>query len=196
MMLADRLKSAIGNQPKRTWKLRPEILLCPNIPKPLHHVNPRTVLGSAWWDVVRRAAYESTDFHCVACGISRVSGERGLLDAHEVYAIDYKRGRAVYVEAVPLCQKCHAYIHDGRLKALLDKHEITQARFAAVIQHGDRVLAAAGLKRLTHAERENIITDSIVVGDVAEWGQWRLVVNGVEYPPKFFTYEEWKEMMQ
>jgi hypothetical protein len=156
---------------------------------------PRVVLGGKWWNDARRAAYESTDFHCLACGVSkyRVKGGRQILDAHEVYQTDYQAGRMVFVEAVPLCPYCHAYIHDGRLKMLLDKHEITQARYAAVIQHGDTVLAQAKLSKPTHNIREAAMKEAIVAGQVAEWAAWRLVVNGVEYPPLYKTFEEWKK---
>jgi len=36
----------------------PELLLHPNIPKPLHGVNPRSILGQQWWDVISVTSYQ------------------------------------------------------------------------------------------------------------------------------------------
>jgi hypothetical protein len=85
-----------------------------------------------------------------------------------------------YVEAVPLCHFCHNYIHQGRLQALLDKHKITQQRFVAIIQHGERVLAKAGLRKPPPYK-----------GPMVEWKKWRLVVNGRMYKPKYPSEKAW-----
>lgn len=163
-------------------KTRPRLLLQPVIPKPMHGVAPRVVLGSKWWDETRQQALASTDRYCAACGIHESCAEfHRRLEAHEVYRIDYRRGRMVYVEAVPLCHACHSYIHVGRLRGLLEAGAISHGRFTAIIQHGDRVLAAA---RIQKPEQ--------YTGPAAGWRHWRLVVNGQEYPPKFKSAIEWE----
>lgn len=165
---------------KRTWKLRPEILVGPNTPKPMHGVVPREILGTKWWNATRKAAYASTDQHCVACGLHKlVSKGRQWLEAHEVYEIDYLEGKMSYVETVPLCHYCHNYVHDGRLQALLDQGKIQHAKYVAIIQHGDRIIKAAGLVRARYS------------GPFADWSDWRLLLEGKEYPPKFKTFEDW-----
>ena len=188
--LTSKFKKAL----QREWKRRPEVLLCPNIPKPMHGLAPRVVLGQKWWDKTRQAAYTSTLYHCIACGVYKHDA-RGhkWLEGHEWYDIDYAKGRMVYVETIPLCNYCHSYIHDGRLLALLKSREITAQRYAAVIQHGDRVLAAAGLQRMTHAERDEAIKQLILAGKIADWGRWRLVVDGKKYKPLYKSYEEWEQ---
>jgi hypothetical protein len=102
------------------------------------------------------------------------------MEAHEIYRTDYAIGRLYYLEAVPLCQFCHAFIHSGRLQALLDRNQITQQRYVAVIQHGERVLANAGLVKPKQYD-----------GPIAEWGKWRLVVGRRMFKPKFKSLEEW-----
>lgn len=163
------------------WTPRPEILLLPNIPKPLHGLAPRVILGDKWWNETRHAAYKSTDYHCIACGVHKLLA-RGpkWLEGHEVYRTDYVHGRMVYVEAVPLCNFCHNFIHSGRLQALLDKHKITQQRYTSIIQHGERILARAGLCKPRPYE-----------GKVAEWSKWRLVLNRRMYKPRFRSLEDW-----
>lgn len=175
------------------WKRRPSILLCPNIPKPLHGVNPRSVLGDRWWDSTRKRAYKRTNYRCQACGVHKKNAKsRKWLEGHELYDTDYEAGRLTYIETVPLCHFCHNYIHDGRMHMLLQQGYMPQAKFVAIIQHGDRVLADAGLRRPTLAERELEIILRFSEGKCARWDQWRLVAFNKEYPPKFKTLEEWE----
>lgn len=63
---------------------------------------------------------------------------------------------------------------------MLDRWEVKQSKFTDVMLHGDRVLRDAGLRRLNPYE-----------GPVAEWGRWRLVLNGKEYNPVFKSYDAW-----
>jgi hypothetical protein len=184
MSLADRLRIAMGDmKPKPAWKQRPELLLLPNIPKPMHRVAPREILGSKWWNETRQAAYRSTSYHCLACGVYKMDALfRQWLEGHEVYEIDYVHGRMVYVETVPLCHCCHNYSHDGRLQALLGQGKVSQAKFVAIIQHGDGVLFRAGLRKVISYD-----------GPCAEWKKWWLVLNGKQYPPHFKTFEQWKQ---
>lgn len=157
------------------WHLRPEVLLLPNIPKPLHGVAPRVVLGKEWWDQERAKAYASTNYHCIACGVHKTEAqEHKWLEGHEVYSVDHDRKIMTYLETVPLCHYCHSFIHNGRLQTMLDSGEITQQKFDAVMRHGEVVLRRAGLKRKK------------------EWADWRLVVNGKEYPPLYKSFEEWE----
>ncbi len=179
MKLTDLLRNA---QPtKVSWVRRPEILLCLQTPKPLHEVCPRIILGKKWWDETRQKAYESTGYHCVACGVHKYLAQmHQWLEGHEVYKIDYRRGRMTYVETVPLCHFCHAYIHRGRLDALLSKDQISGALHDAIIGHGDSVLHVAKIKK-----------KPLYSGTVADWHKWRLILEGKEYPPKYKSFEEW-----
>lgn len=150
------------------------------------------MLGQAWWDKTRKEAYASTDWHCLACGVfKRDAKYHKWLEGHEIYLIDYVKGRAKYIRTVPLCHFCHNYIHDGRLRHLLQKGEIHHAKFTAIIQHGDAVLAAAGLARLSYEEREQEAAQLSQAGRVAHWGRWRLVIGRKQYLPKFKNYTEW-----
>lgn len=178
--------------PKIDWK--PEILLQPNIPKPLHQVNPRSILGSSWWNKTRKAAYASTGFHCLACGVHKDKATyRQWLEGHEVYEIDYSLGRLTYLYTAPLCHFCHNFIHDGRLANLLQQGKIHHHKYAAILKHGDAVLRAANLRKLSLEDREREGRRREVLGGLAKWEDWRLELDGVLYPPKFKNYEEWLE---
>ncbi len=186
------------NCPK-PWKMRPEVLLCPNIPKPMHGVAPRIVLGQEWWDGERTKAFRATAYHCIACGIfkrggrlpSRLFGNNRpphRLEGHEIYDIDYLMGRMYYKEAVPLCTPCHQFIHCGRLEMMRQKGEVTDEEYQRIITHGTSILNKAKLKK-----------PEPYAGPTADWVDWRLVINGLgpggivtkEYPPKFKNYQEW-----
>lgn len=113
------------------------------------------------------------------------------MEAHEIYDIDYIKGRAVFVEVVPLCHFCHNYIHDGRLTDLLQKGKVPHSKFVSIIQHGDRVLKSAGLSRLSKLERDREIALLEADGKLAAWESWRLILDGVEYPPIYKTFNDW-----
>lgn len=171
---------------------RPEILLCPNVPKPMHGVAPRVILGENWWNETRKKAYEASHYRCVTCGVLKTRAKyHQWLEGHEIYDIDYARGRMVYFETVALCHFCHNYIHDGRLNFLLAKGKVHHAKYNAIIQHGDAVLALAGLSRRSFEERELEAMDLERQGKIAPWAKWRLVLNGKLYPPKYKSFREW-----
>lgn len=173
----------MATEPLPVEERRPEVLLLPNIPKPLHGVAPREILGRKWWDAARKAAYESTGQRCIACGVHKSQAKsRKWVEGHEEYDTDYLLGRLTYLRTIPLCHFCHNFIHSGRLQALLDRGEVHQAKYVGIIQHGERILAEAGLSRPDPYE-----------GPIADWGDWRLVIDGKEYPGKFKTFEEWRD---
>ena len=175
------------------WTPNPSLLLHPNIPKPLHGVAPRTVMGSAWWAKEKKACYKSTDYHCEACGVHKSCAKyHQWLEAHEVYEVDYERGTSTYVRATPLCHFCHNYIHDGRMQALLERGELHHAKYSAILQHGDEVLNNAGTKRESRAVREAMLVDLFSQGRLAEWHDWRMVIGDQSFPPIYSTIDEWE----
>lgn len=184
-----------------TGKLHPEILMHPNIPKPLHEVNPRNIMGQDKWDVARKEAYASTNYHCIACGVHK-SDAKGhqWLEAHEFYNIDYEAGMVEIDRIIPLCHYCHNFIHSGRLSMILGK-EKSEEEVIEILEHGFRILSEAELRcfyftlHLAHelgAETYDVVQADTPDGETPAWEDWRLVWEGVEYPPKYKTYEEWK----
>lgn len=160
--------------------MRPELLLHPNIPKPLHGMSPRELLGDEWWDSTREWVYQNAGYRCQCCGVPKQEAKyHKWLEAHETYDYDYAEGLATVNEIVALCHSCHNYIHSGRLQALLDAGKIPASKHRDIMQHGDRILREAGLTRPEPPE------------EIAEWSRWRIVICGRVYPTRWPSYEHW-----
>lgn len=157
----------------------PELLLHPNIPKPLHGCAPRVVKGSKWWDEKRRDAYARHQDRCWACGVhkSQQKGKTKWLEAHECYEIDYVRGRMELVEVAALCHYCHNFIHSGRLNILEREGEVSHAEAELIREHGRNLI-----KGLTKPPPPLLM---------AKWSRWRMVVDGKEYGPTTPDFDAW-----
>jgi hypothetical protein len=107
-------------------KLRPWLLLHPNIPMPLHGLAPRIILGESWWQQQKKLAKEKSDNRCLACGVTPKQAKyHQWLETHEVYNM-YSNGTIEFKTCVALCHSCHSYIHDSRMQALTEKKNIQE----------------------------------------------------------------------
>lgn len=193
-------------------KFQPEILLHPNIPKPLHGLNPRSIMGQEWWDVERQKAYASTNFHCLACGVHK---SRAIihkwLEAHEYYNFDYPHGTITIEKIIPLCHACHNFIHSGRLMKLLFRGEVSEQTFWEIVKHGVSLLHKNSLghnpfmlgviRQVSDAfPYPKWVAPLLTIapkypsgGENVPWGDWRLIFNGKSYAPLHKSFEEWKK---
>jgi len=184
------LSSQNGKTLKFTRRLKthtddydPAILTHPNIPKPLHGVNPRTIMGEEAWRELSSRLRNGVMF-CQACGTSKFIS--GTFDCHEVYRIWYKPGIAKFVKFVCICKDCHNFIHDGRLSAMVDKTEdgkrdTAELEYFRIIDRGEAILKKHNLKKKPYDE------------DCAEWSKWRMIYEGKEYKPIYKNMKEWRE---
>lgn len=178
------------------WK---HLLLHPNIPKPLHGLNPRTLLGQDWWDVERQKAYQKNNYHCWACGVAKSEAKfHHWLEAHECYEIDYEEGIAEMKMISALCHACHNYIHNGRLQELLNSNEIEINKYNEIMIHGSFLVAeiyfeSSFPKELKFLERTLASLKKLKNREIglAEWKEWRLVLNGISYEPIHKSVEDW-----
>lgn len=180
--------------------MRPELLQHPQIPAALAGVSPRIIMGQDWWDVQRRIVYAKNSGHCWACG------EEGRLEAHEVYEVDYKLGRMVFIEIVALCGLCHSFVHIGRTTRLMEEKKITKEAWKQILKHSLAVLKGAGLKAhwglgivLRFLPTSMSVKDVLWLTRVrlkriepipprpipVPWRSWRMVFQDKEYPPRF-----------
>lgn len=190
--------------------IRPDLLLCPVIPPPLHGLSPRKILGQTWWDSVRQSVYGVNDHCCWACGVHKSEAfYKKYLEAHEVYDIDYTTHMMMLEEIVGLCHSCHNYIHVGFLLSKYRNDVVSKSYVTNVLNHGIRILSAAGLKpQATQAYHWltmyknydelaalKYIKDAKLQGDkfrFESWDEWKIIIEGTEYKGK--TVPEWENM--
>lgn len=182
--------------------MKPEILTHPHIPKPLHGMNPRTILGKEWWDRERFAAQERTNYTCAACGVKKHEAKKHQwLEGHEFWDINYMTGVCEVKSIEPLCHYCHNFIHSGRLSMILGK---TKNRFEVreILAHGFKILHENNLKAfyftLDFAKKAKVNTFGVEAYDFEynknlTWHDYVMILNGKEYKSMFKSQAEWKE---
>ncbi len=160
--------------------MRPELLMHPTIPEPLHGMSPRALMGSEWWDATRKWVYRNAGYRCQCCGVEpRDALYHQWLEAHETYDYDYENCIATVNEIVALCHACHSYIHIGLLGTLATNGQIPYSKYEHIKARGDAILAHAGLARVA---APNVLPS---------WERWRIIIAGREYKTIWPTYQAW-----
>lgn len=215
------LKYVTSWAPPQGEDMRPLIAM-PNIPKPLHHLAPRTILGPTEWNKMRRACYEAANDTCEICGERPETLRRR--QSHEAYAIDYEKGTAIFVGCFCLDSVCHlACIHTGRAITLYSQgNPLYPAEF--LLAGAEKAFTIISSYNHDHPEQEPVRLYSTWIEylkydelrepmlelikkydakfymedpkKTAPWGQWRLVFNGEEYPTPYKNEKAWKKAME
>ena len=200
-----------------------EIIAMPNIPLPLHNCNPRNLLGSRTWNLMRKTCYRKAHDTCEICG--HKPEDLRARHSHEVYDIDYKNHTATFKRCVCVCKRCHLLcIHTGRALTLF-KHNnavftadklIEGAEHAFTIissfnggRQGEPPLRAFStwLEYLKEPELKPRMEELIKKYDIkfydipsksfnkANWSKWKLIIGNREYPTPFKNQADWEEKM-
>lgn len=201
-------------------------LLCmPNVPKPMHHLAPRTIEGQAKWNLMRTKCYMDADYTCQACGKYLGAGK---CQAHELYSINWTQQISRFERCVCLCRDCHNFIHSGRTITMYKKGEkgYTKEYLQKIAKHAFRLIKDYNdwrkdalrsdefysiygtlIEWLKDPELGKWIEPMVnkygikfygpfkAYEDIDHWGKWRLEYNGKSYEPKYKTVREWKEAM-
>lgn len=180
----------VENKPLFT---RPDLLMQPQLVKPLHGLAPRTIMGQAWWNKTRQKCYAVNEYHCFACGIHKSNAKfHQWLEAHESYEIDFEKRQYRLIEIVALCHACHNFIHAGRLQAMYDKGAISEYKYREVHQWGNDILFFAGLDKSKAWWTAPDIHPKFFPELNGTWEGWHLLFNGTKYYSRWKTYDEWK----
>lgn len=199
------------------------ILTMPNIPKPLHGQAPRTLLGSAVWNMMRKTCYTQADDTCEICGYK--PEDLRARHGHELYSIDYATQTSEFKRVACLCKLCHIYcIHTGRALTMY-KHgdplytkekllEGAEHAFSLVHkwneEHPDKEplrLFSTWLEYTKQKELKKPMDELIEKYDIKfytaptkyegkkYWNKWKLVIGNKTYGTPYATYEEWEAKM-
>lgn len=180
--------------------LKPKILTHPHIPKPLHGIAPREIMGKDWWDKERQKVYALYGYHCAACGVHKSKAKKHKwLEAHEFWDINYETGICKIQSIEPLCHYCHNFIHSGRLSVIIDK-EKSEKEVKEILEHGFKILSDNKLLCFPFTLSLGIDLDCntydvktyILRTENILWTDWKLIWDGKEYRSKFQSEKEWK----
>lgn len=213
------VKTVDGWLPPTGDDLRPLIAM-PNIPRPLHGLAPRTLLGSTTWDHMRKRCYAQADNTCVICGCKPDNAHHR--HSHEAYKIDYAHGTSTFAGVYCLCSLCHlGGIHTGRALTLW-KHgnplyptefllKGAENAFRIIYEYNqdhpgaDLRAYATFLDYLKHDElrepMEKLIEKYQIkfyeeVDNMVEWKDWKLIIGSREYDTPYEDEDAWKSAME
>lgn len=163
--------------------LQPELLGQPSIPKPLHGINPRTIMGDSAWRDLRIELISKTPY-CRACGHETIS-----LDLHEDYNIDYQCATMKLKQYVPLCKRCHSFIHSRLLSVRFSRKQIDKYELVDILLHGLYIAKKNKIKvfSVTHSLGKSLGLDTENIDYWSppvlshNWADWKLIYDGKTY---------------
>lgn len=195
------------------------LITMPNIPKPLHALPPRNIMGRTAWDRARKLCYFKANYKCEICGCEP---PKGNLHAHELYTIDYLEGTSTFNRCIAICKQDHDFIHSGRLVTLFKEGNTLYPKsyVLKVVEKGFKLVSDYNkehpgeeplrvfdtfLDYLRVPELADEMAELIRKYDIkfycsprrpARWDKWRLVWRGKEYKTPYKNYEEWMAAME
>lgn len=197
------------------------LLTMPNVALPLHQLCPRTI-DPKRWTIMRKRCYMDANYTCQA---SKLELGHGGGHAHELYSTDWANQTATFKRVVCLAPSLHTtFIHSGRALTLFERGEATMPKRAMLSTleqgfslirdwneaHPDEEPLRVSSTFLDWAKNPSLKDDVETLikqydmkfydfdkacFNAKNWGKWKLVWNGREYPTKFATQEDWREAM-
>ena len=192
------------------------LLTMPNIPRPLHTLCPRSIIGNKAWRCYRKECIKRAKYVCEVCGKKLTYNAR----SHELYTYCYLTGTATFQRCVCLCNTCHAGIHSGHSITQFKHGEISKGRLLEIIENAFRIVWEYNC---SHTNQEPLrlyksFSDCLKVPEIhdevaalikkydikfykedsryaARWCDWHLIYGNATYTTKFKKYEDWDKAM-
>lgn len=197
------------------------LLTMPNIPKPLHGVAPRAIMGDAVWNRVRKKAYYDAGYKSEISGV--LSAGPGGLHAHEVYDINYVTGVCKFKRVCAITPQEHVYfIHSGRMLTLWKNKNALYptSKVLEGLENGFKLIYEWNkshprkpklkvyetileyLKEEELADKVEALIDKYEIEFWGEdkkrrcdWEDWKLVIGDKEYPTPYKDHQAWEDAM-
>lgn len=192
------------------------LLTMPNIPKPLHELCPRNIMGEQGWKQYRLNCIKHAKYVCEICGKKLTYGAK----SHELYTYSYLTGTAVFQRCVCLCSTCHDGIHSGHSITRFKRGEISKEHLLAIIENAFRIIWEYNCD---HANQEPLrlyksFSDCLKVPEIhdevaalikkydikfykeddryaARWREWHLFYGNQSYSTRFKSYDSWDKAL-
>lgn len=205
---------------KETWEAPAGtgvgLITMPNVPRPLHGLPPRKIMGQTKWDTMRKRCYYNAGYKCEVCGCEP---EKGQLHAHELYTVDWVNGTSTFNRCIAICKKDHDFIHSGRLITLYKQGNPLYPKeyVLSVVEKGFKMISEVNAKYHSDLRAYATFLEYLKVPSlcmemqklikkynikfysepkkIAKWGDWRLVWRGKEYHTPYENDKEWQEAM-
>lgn len=169
--------------------LKPYLLFHPPLPKPMHGLNPRSIMGKEWWDEKRLEAQKKNNYYCWSCGIHKTEAHyHQWLEGHEAYKIDFDSCTFELEEIVSLCHCCHNYIHSGLLEVKLRKGEIEKEKYNFIIERGNALVKSVPYMPFN----DDLVEKIKEVNSSSDWSKWTLLIDGIHHKTKFKNQQQWE----
>ena len=116
------------------------LITMPNVPRPLHGLPPRKLMGDTTWNRVRKRCYYDAGYKCEICG---EEPPKGQLHAHELYTYDFAEGTGTFERCIAVCKKCHDFIHSGRLVTMFKNGNMLYPKsyLLTVVEKGFKIIS-------------------------------------------------------
>ena len=197
------------------------LLTMPNVPRALHGLPPRVIMGRTAWDFVRKACYANAGYKCEICG-EDFADIKPRYAAHELYSYDYAKQEGVFERCVAICAKSHDFIHSGRLITMYKNGnpmypreyvlEVVEKGFKLIHDynesHPDQEPLRAYATFLEYLEtdlHDEMVTliDKYGMKFYKEhikknklWKGWHLIYGNKRHESPYSSQKEWEEAMQ
>lgn len=195
------------------------LITMPNVPKPLHGIPPRVIMGKSTWDHVRKKCYFDAGYKCEVCGCEPPKGQ---LHAHELYSYDYTTGTGTFERCIAICKKDHDFIHSGRLITLYKQGNLLYPKeyVLNVVEKGFKLVYDYNcthrnkkplrvystfleyLKVPSLKDEMEALIDKYEIkfyddqpSESLGWSDWKLMIGPNEYPTPYANEAEWKLAM-
>ncbi len=207
----------------KQWKCPGEtgvpLITMPNVPRPLHGLPPRKLMGDSTWNHVRKRCYFEAGYKCEICGCEPPKGQ---LHAHELYTYDFIDGTGTFERCIAICKKDHDFIHSGRLITMYKNGNILYPKSYVldVVEKGFKLISEYNAEHrnkkplkayatfLDYLKVPSLQQDMAKLIEkyniefysepkrIAKWENWRLVWCGKEYHTPYKDQGEWVEAME